>query len=136
VTAEHLRVAGAACGPGCGPDDGYRLRAYETTASVPRFNNANGQGSVLVLQNTGAAAASGTAYFWSADGQLLASSPLALAARASLTLNLTAVPGLAGRSGTVTIAADAPYGALAGKVVALEPASGFSFDSPLAYRPR
>lgn len=136
VTAEHLRVAGAACGAGCGADDVYRLRAYETTVSVPRFNNANGQGSVLVLQNTGAAAVAGTAYFWSAGGQLLAESPLALGARASIALNLTAVPGLAGRSGTVTIASNAPYGALAGKVVALEPATGFSFDSPLAYRPR
>jgi hypothetical protein len=29
-----------------------------------------------------------------------------------------------------------PYGALAGKAVALEPASGFSFDSPLTYKPR
>ena len=46
------------------------------------------------------------------------------------------MPGLAGQSGTVTIASNAPYGALAGKVVALEPATGFSFDSPLPYRPR
>ena len=136
ITAEHLRVAGAACGAGCGTDDVYRLRAYETTAAVPRFNNANGQGSVLVLQNTGGAPASGTAYFWSAGGQLLAESPLSLGARASVALNLTAVSGLAGQSGTVTIASNAPYGALAGKVVALEPATGFSFDSPLAYRPR
>ena len=81
VTAEHLRVAGAACGGACGPDDVYRLRAYETTASVPRFNNAGGQGSVLVLQNTGVAAVTGTAYFWSADGLLLAERPLGARAR-------------------------------------------------------
>jgi hypothetical protein len=136
VAAEHLRVGGAACGAGCGADDAYRLRAYETTVSVPRFNNANGQGSVLVLQNTGGSAVAGTAYFWSAAGQLLAESPLALGARASIALNLTGVPGLVGQSGTVTLASNAPYGALAGKVVALEPATGFSFDSPLAYRPR
>ena len=78
----------------------------------------------------------GTAYFWRADGLLLAESPLTLAARASIALNLTTVPGLAGQSGTVTIASNAPYGVLAGKVVALEPATGFSFDSPLSYRPR
>ncbi|MET0551641.1 MAG: Calx-beta domain-containing protein [Vicinamibacteria bacterium] len=136
VTAEHLRVANAACGAGCGADDVYRLRAYETTVSVPRFNNANGQGSVLVLQNTGGTAVTGTAYFWRADGLLLAESPLTLAVRASLALNLSAVPGLAGQSGTLTIASNAPYGTLAGKVVALEPATGFSFDSPLSYRPR
>jgi hypothetical protein len=136
VAAEHVRVGGAACGAGCGTDDIYRLRAYETTVSVPRFNNANGQGSVLVLQNTGGAAVVGTAYFWSAAGQLLAERPLTLAARASIALNLTAVSGLAGQSGTVTIASNAAYGTLAGKVVALEPATGFSFDSPLTYRPR
>jgi hypothetical protein len=136
ISAEHLRVAGAACGAGCGADDVYRLRAYETTATVPRFNNANGQGSVLILQNTGGTAVTGTAYFWRADGQLLAESPLTLGPRGSLASNLTALPGLAGQSGTVTIASNAAYGALAGKVVALEPATGFSFDSPLAYRPR
>jgi Calx-beta domain len=136
VTAEHLRVSLAGCGGQCGADDVYRMRAYETTVSVPRFNNANGQGSVLVLQNTSTAPVVGTAYFWSAGGQLLAERPLVLAARASTALNLTTVPGLAGQSGTVTIASNAPYGTLAGKVVALEPATGFSFDSPLAYRPR
>jgi hypothetical protein len=29
---------------------------------------------------------------------------------------------------------DAPYGALAGKGVALEPATGFAFDSPMVPR--
>jgi hypothetical protein len=136
VTAEHLRVSLAGCGGQCGADDVYRMRAYETTVSVPRFNNANGQGSVLVLQNTSTAPVVGTAYFWSADGQSLAQAPVTLAARASIALNLTAVAGLAGQSGSVTIASNAPYGALAGKVVALEPATGFSFDSPLTHRPR
>ena len=31
---------------------------------------------------------------------------------------------------------DGRYGALAGKMISLEPATGFSFDSPLTYRPR
>ena len=35
----------------------------------------------------------------------------------------------------VTLTSDGAYGALAGKAVALEPATGFSFDSPLAPRP-
>jgi hypothetical protein len=41
-----------------------------------------------------------------------------------------------GTSGSITVTHDGSYGALAGKAVALEPATGSSFDSPLAYRPR
>ena len=36
----------------------------------------------------------------------------------------------------MTIANDAGYGELYGKAVALEPASGYSFDSPMLARPR
>jgi hypothetical protein len=44
------------------------------------------------------------------------------------------VPGANGVGGSVTIAHDARYGDLAGKTVALEPATGFSFDSPMLPR--
>jgi hypothetical protein len=43
---------------------------------------------------------------------------------------------VAGTSGTVTITHDGRYGDLAGKVVALEPSTGFSFDSPAVLRAR
>jgi hypothetical protein len=36
----------------------------------------------------------------------------------------------------MTVAHDGAYGALAGKAVALEPATGFTFDTPLVPRPR
>lgn len=38
-------------------------------------------------------------------------------------------------SGSTTMAHDGRYGDLQGKSVALEPATGFSFDTPLSYRP-
>jgi hypothetical protein len=41
-----------------------------------------------------------------------------------------------GTSGTVTITHNARYGDLTGKAVALEPATGFSFDSPAVVRAR
>ena len=50
-------------------------------------------------------------------------------------LNTAAIPGAAGVSGSITIAHDGGYGALAGKALALEPATGFSFDSPMLPRP-
>ena len=41
-----------------------------------------------------------------------------------------------GASGSLTVAHDGPYGGLVGKAVALEPSTGFSFDTPLEPRPR
>jgi hypothetical protein len=51
-------------------------------------------------------------------------------------LNTSAPDGVPSGSGSLTVAHDAPYGALAGKAVALEPATGFAFDTPLEPRPR
>ena len=39
-----------------------------------------------------------------------------------------------GIGGTLTLAHDGRFGDLAGKTVALEPATGFSFDSPIVGR--
>jgi hypothetical protein len=136
VTTQHLRVGSAACGTACGSDDAYRLRAYETTGSIPRFNNGGTQVTVLLVHNRGAATVNARLYFWGAAGALLGQQAVTLAPRTSLTLNTSTLPGLAGQSGSITIAHDGGYGALGGKAVALEPATGYSFDSPLANRPR
>jgi hypothetical protein len=135
VSNQHVRVR-AACAAACDPGDAYRLRAYETTLRAPRFSNVGGQVTLLVLQNPSDAAVAATAYFWAADGTLLHAHPAALATRQTLVLNTAGVGVLAGRSGSVTVAHTAPYGVLAGKAVAVEPATGFSFDTPLAARPR
>jgi hypothetical protein len=135
VDGERVVVSGG-CGTGCGADDTYRIRFYETTGLVARFNNAGGQGTVLVLQNPGAAAVTGQVYLWSAAGTLLGSAPFTLPPRGSVALNTTTIPGAAGQTGSITIAHDAPYGVLTGKAVALEPATGFSFDTPLVTKPR
>ena len=36
----------------------------------------------------------------------------------------------------LTVAHDAPYGRLVGKAVAIEPSTGFAFDTPVEPRPR
>ncbi len=132
----YLRVSSDSCTTGCGPDDSYRIRAWETTAGVARFNDAGAQRTVLVLHNPGAETIAGTAYFWSPSGTLLGSSAFSLSARRTLVLDTTTVPGLAGQSGSLTVAANGSYGTLVGKTVALDPTTGFSFDSPLTPRPR
>jgi hypothetical protein len=61
-----------------------------------------------------------TIWFWDEAGALLASRPFDLARRQLLVLNTATVPGLAGARGSV----------------ALEPATGFTFDTLLVHRPR
>ena len=39
-------------------------------------------------------------------------------------------------AGALTFAHDAPYRAVTGKAVALDPSTGFSFDTPFTSRPR
>lgn len=135
-TRHHVRVRSASCSTDCGPDDIYRLRTYETTGRVPRYNNSATQVTVLILQNANGEPIQAHADFWAADGSLAATVPITLAAHGVGVVNTSTVPGLAGTSGSITVTHDGPYGALAGKAVAVEPATGFSFDSPLTYRPR
>ena len=46
-----MRVRGAACGTACSTSDTYRVRFYDTTYTVPRFNNSGTQATVLLVQN-------------------------------------------------------------------------------------
>lgn len=136
VNDQFVRIASQGCGPSCGADDQYRVRMYETTSSVPRFNNAGSQITVLVLQNPTVNAVTGTAYFWNSAGALLGSTPVSVNARSAMVLNTSTVPGANGQSGTITVSHNGGFGGLVGKTVALEPSTGFSFDTPLLVRPR
>jgi uncharacterized repeat protein (TIGR01451 family) len=136
VEGESIRVRSATCATDCGPDDIYRIRAYETTYSIPRFNNAGTQVTVLVVQNPTNHPISGEVHFRLATGALAASESFSVGPKATLILNTTTVPGASGVSGALTVAHDGRYGDLSGKTVALEPATGFSFDSPMVPRPK
>jgi uncharacterized repeat protein (TIGR01451 family) len=136
LEGETVRVRSTGCGTDCGPDDTYRIRAYETTYSVPRLNNSGTQITVLILQNPTSDPITGDVYFRNTSGTLVATQPFSLSPRQALVLNTAAVPGVSGVSGALTVAHDGRYGDLAGKAVALEPATGFSFDSALEPRPK
>ena len=127
---QRVEVTSGSCTTACGADDVYRLRAYETTYAVPRFNNSGTQVTVLLLQNPTNYPITGTVYFWSATGTSVGTQTFNLAAKALLVLNTSTVPGANGVSGALTIAHDGRYGDLSSKSVALEPATGFSFDTP------
>ena len=137
VQNEKVRVTGA-CAAACGPDDVYRLRVYETTLRAARFNNSGTQTTVVVLQNPGNDLVSARLYFWSAAGSLLAAHDVSprIPPKGVVVLNTAEIAGLAGQSGSITVMHEAPYGVLVGKAVALEPATGFAFDTPLEPQPR
>ena len=59
---------------------------------------------------------------------------MTLAAKNLLVFNTANVVN--GVSGHITVVHDGRHGDLAGKSVALEPATGFSFDSPMVPRAR
>jgi hypothetical protein len=133
VVPELIRVGTPACGTTCGADDTYRITAAETTIRIARFNNAGTQVTVLLTQNATWSPISVTTYFWSSAGMLLATRPLALASHHLDVFNTATLTS--GQSGHITIAHDGPHGGLNVKSVALEPATGFSFDTPGVYRP-
>jgi len=136
IEGETVRIRSASCQTDCGPDDVYRIRVYETTYAVPRFNNAGSQITVLLLQNPTDYPISGEAYFRIPSGVIVATRAFTLAPKGVLVLNTATLAGTAGVSGTITIAHDGSYLSLVGKTVALEPTTGFSFDSPMEPRPR
>jgi hypothetical protein len=136
ILKQHLRVQSGGCGASCDAAASYRIRAYETTARIARFLNSASQITLVTLQDTAAAPAHGTLRFWGEAGQLYWSQPFSLDSQAGLVLSLPTIPLLEGRSGTITITSDAPYGSLRGKAIAVEPTTGFTFDTPLEYRPR
>lgn len=138
VTDQFIRVANAACGTACGTDDAYRIQMRETTIRVSRFNNSGTQVTVLLIQNATDLPIEVRAHFWNTTGGQVATYSLPkpgapLAPRALHVLNTATIA--AGVGGHITIAHDGPHGGLNVKSVALEPATGFSFDTPGVYKP-
>ena len=127
---EAIAVRSGQCTTDCGPDDVYFIRGYETTYSIPRFNNFGTQVTVLLLQNPTNYTINGNIYFWSTNSILVGTHSFTLTEKQLLVLNTSTVPSANGVGGSVTIAHDGRYGDLSAKTVALEPATGFSFDSP------
>jgi hypothetical protein len=136
VSGERIRVQSRGCILDCDASDTFRVRMLETTLSGARFNNSATQVTVVVVQNASAEAVSGHLDFWSGAGVLLHSEPFGLQPRGTLALNSSAVGVLQGQAGSLTVGHDGPHGALSGKAVAVEPATGFTFDTPLVPRGR
>jgi hypothetical protein len=128
----RVRSGMGSCATNCGPDDVYRIRVYDTSYSLPRFNNTT-QVTFLFLQNPTAYDLECTIFFHSEFGGVLAVTSELLSPKEALALDTRDVADLI--SGSITITHDGRYGDLIGKAVAIEPGTGFSFDIPLQPRP-
>ena len=129
-----LRVGPAACGTSCTAADQYHLSFRETTYSIPRFNNSATQQTILILQNPTTYSIHVTPYFFDAQGTLLSSTGFSIDPKGTLVLNTSTVAALQGQSGSIVLANTGRYGDLSGKAVALEAATGFTFDTPMTAR--
>ena len=134
IDDQFIRVCSGmgSCGTNCGTDDVYRIRVYETTCSVSRFNNTT-QVTFLFLQNPTDYDLDCTIYFYSQFGGVLASGSVLLSPKEAAVVDTRDMADLI--SGSITITHDGRYGDLIGKAVAIEPDTGFSFDIPLEPRP-
>jgi hypothetical protein len=132
---EFIRVGPGNCGTSCDTNDVYHIRMMETTVNIARFNNAGSQVTVLLTQNASEVPINATFFYWDAAGNLLQTGSLINFPPKQLNVfALSNFPTLVGKSGHITVANDAPYGQLNIKCVALEPSTGFSFDTPGVYR--
>jgi hypothetical protein len=130
---EFLRVRG--------PDlattyDQYSITFLNTTLFAPRFNNSATQTTFVLLQNVTTAQAIGEIDFWSGAGALLHGEPFTIPAHGGVVVNSATLPGAAGAAGFLSVSHNAGYAGLTGKAVALEPATGFTFDTAIAPLPR
>jgi hypothetical protein len=130
-----VRVRGAACGAACTASSRYRIRMVDTTLRVARFNTTGGQSTVLVLQNPTNAVQALSIYAFGANGTQVGAFVTSLQPREVAALNLASA-GLTNQVGGLQILNVAPHGALSGKTVQLDPATGFVFETAADYRTR
>ncbi|MET0554466.1 MAG: hypothetical protein ABW221_15585 [Vicinamibacteria bacterium] len=125
-----IRVRSAACALSpCGSEDRYRIRFYETTYTIPRFNNSGTQTTVLIVQNLTDRECEVLYHLDSATGDFDTGGdffPYGMHV-----IDTAAVAP--NQSGHVRIAHTCGYGGLAGKAVAIEPATGFTFDTAMVH---
>ncbi len=132
--AEYVRVSNPLCAAACLATEQYRIRLFDTTYGISRFNNSASQITILVVQNTSDRVVYFNAHFFDSNGILQGTYAQNLAPFGMVVLNTSTVPGVAGKSGSIIVNNDGRYGVLTGKAIALEPATGFTFDTLMVAR--
>ena len=110
----------------------YRFEFRETTLFCPRYNNSGTQSSVLMIQmarGTGSTCNVEAHFFNQDNGQIVGTYSSTLTQNNMLVVPAAGVTGVAGTRGHARIAHTCGNGGLKAKLVALEPSTGFSFDT-------
>jgi hypothetical protein len=115
------RVQTPSCGTTCNSADQYTMRFYETTYSVPRYNNVGSQATILVMHNVSELLVTGTVRLFNPAGTQVGSQAFTLPVNNHLVLNTATIAGGAGTSGAIQISHNGRHGSLAGKAVVLVP---------------
>lgn len=134
IDDEYVRVSNPLCAGTCTAAEQYRIRLFDTTYGVSRFNNTATQVTFLIVQNTSDRVVYFNAHFFDAAGALQGTYSQNIAPFGTSVLNTTTVPGVAGKSGSIIVNNDGRYGVLTGKAIALEPGTGFTFDTLMVAR--
>lgn len=129
-----IRVSGASCTTACTANDQYRIRFYDSTYSVPRFNNSGSQVTVLNVASIAPFACTASFHFYNTAGTFLGTTTNAYSARELFVINTNTLAFATGQAGSIAISHTCGYGGLAGKAVAVEPLTGFTFDTALVPR--
>lgn len=109
----------------------YDVSFRDTTYLAPRWNNSGTQVSILVLQNSNPRPVFTVVSFYDTAAAYVMGITFEIPAFGSNLVNMGTIPALQGKSGSLKVGHTGGYGSLAGKVVALEPATGFTFDTPI-----
>ena len=130
VTNEYIRVTGDSNFTESSSDV-YTIRFFDTTYSIPRWNSSGTQTTVFLITNLTQQSVIVTVHFYSASGTLITSSTVTIPQNGQSILSTASIPALAGQSGHAHVVHTAGYGGLSGKAVALEPSTGFTFDTAM-----
>ena len=112
-------------------NDQYDIELFDTTLFCPRYNNTGGQSSVLMLQAApeGDNSCSFTAWFFDQAGATVGTQTGSLNESNMAVISTPAVAGVGNTRGSVRVTHTCGYRNIVGKLVSLEPATGFAFDT-------
>lgn len=107
----------------------YSIVYSETTLYCSRFNQSGTQASVVIIQNTTNSTCNMFISFLAENGSFIGGQNASALGAGMVVLPAASVTNVPGTKGSVQILPTCSPSALKAKVVAVEPATGFSFDS-------
>jgi large repetitive protein len=132
VDDQTIRVRSNSCGTNCPAETRYRIRAYETTYTLERFNNVAPQVTVVILNNTSERPVDTAVWLWNGSGGLVGFTAFTIPPRGLHVFDTSQFAP--STSGSITVSNNGAYGVLTGKAAVLDPVNGPAQDVIL--RPR